>query len=275
MRKILITGANGFIGSSLLKELSSKYQVFGASRTNNSSIGNWLFLDFLDKSCVNDFFKKNKFDVIIHLAAIMANKSNLNDLNTLKENLIIHANLIEALEGYNDCHFINFSSSAVYPNISGVFKETDEINPSVNPDSLYGLAKFMGEMVFKGQLSSKISQLHLRIGFVYGKGMTASRIHPIFKAELLSDNCITVFGNGIRTIPQIEVKSLCQKIDYFITNGIIGTLNVADENISLKALAERTIDKYGSKTSSIIYKAEGNVQEFKLDLQKLNKLFND
>jgi len=274
MKKILITGANGFIGSSLLRQLSLKYQVFGASRTNNKNIENWLFLDLSDKSGVNNFFKQNKFDVIIHLAAIMANTSNVNDLNVLKENLDIHTNLAEALAEYNDSHFINFSSSAVYPNISGLFKEIDEINPSVNPDRLYGLSKFTGEMVFKSSLSSHISQLHLRIGFVYGEGMNLSRIHPVFKAELLSHNHITVFGNGLRMIPQIEIKSLCQKVIFFIENGTKGTFNVADENISLKSLAERTIIKYGNEKSSIVYKPEGNAQEFKLDLQKLNNLFN-
>jgi nucleoside-diphosphate-sugar epimerase len=274
MKKILIIGVNGFIGSSLLKELSKKHQVFGASRANSNNIDNWYFLDLTDKSAVTSFFKQHKFDVIIQLAAIMANKANLNDLDTVKENLNIYINLAGALGEYQGTHFINFSSSAVYPNITGIFKETDEVNPSVNADRLYGLSKFTGEMVLKSALPGHISQLHLRVGFVYGKGMNTSRIHPMFKAELLSDNHITVFGNGVRTIPQIEIKSLCQKIDYFIENGITGTFNTADENISLKSLAERTILKYGNKESTIVYRAEGNVQEFKLDYGKLNKLFN-
>ncbi|MES2808652.1 MAG: NAD(P)-dependent oxidoreductase [Bacteroidota bacterium] len=275
MKKVLITGVNGFIGQALYNKLSSLYAVYGSSRNNIHNIANWLYLDLSVKPEVNLFFKENKFDVIIHLATVLANKDNARDVSVFNDNLKIHTNLAEALDDYTGCHLINFSSSAVYPNLTGSFSEMDEINPSVNSDGLYGLAKFAGEMVFKAILPKQIVQLHLRTGFVYGEGMNNSRIHPMFEQELGEHNFITVFGDGLRTIPQIEIESLCKRIQYFITNCVAGTFNFADENISLKLLAQRIIDRHGNEQSYIKCKEEGNRQEFKLNLQKLNLLFND
>ncbi|MNR31785.1 hypothetical protein D3C85_1493200 [compost metagenome] len=130
-------------------------------------------------------------------------------------------------------------------------------------------------MLFKTLMPKSVAQLHLRVGFVYGKGMNPGRIHSVFKKELLATNQITVFGNGIRTIPQIEIGSLGLKVEYFIKNKVLGTINVADENISLEALAMRIIQKYGNQDSQIIYKPNGNQYQFKLDLDHLNKIIND
>lgn len=273
MKKILITGVSGFIGTSLYNFLSARNKVFGISRSNSAGFEHWESIDFLDKHAVNSFIKSNKFDVIINLAAVLTNPSNAGDIGVFYENIAIQTNLVEALKDYGICHFVNFSSSAVYPNISGMYKETDEIDPSPNNDSLYGLAKFNSEILFKSLLPKTIQQLHLRVGFVHGKGMNPSRMHQVFKKELLETNNITLFGNGIRTIPQIEILSLCKKLQYLIDNDVIGVLNVADENISLETLAKRTIAEYGNSESSIIYKPQGNMNEFKLNVDKMNNLF--
>jgi nucleoside-diphosphate-sugar epimerase len=275
MKRVLITGVNGFIGNALYNELSSLYKVYGSSKNNIHDLDNWMFLDLSLKDEVKLFFNENKFDVIIHLAAVLASQANASNLAVFNDNLRIQSNLAEALNNYTDCQLINFSSSAVYPNLTGTFKEVDEINPSLNADGLYGLAKFTSEMIFKNLLPKEIVQLHLRTGFVYGKGMNKTRIHPVFKQELLQNNFITVFGNGLRTIPQIEINSLCEKMKYFIANNTSGTFNFADENISLKLLAQRTITKYGNEQSYIKYHAEGNSEQFKLDLKKISSLFND
>ncbi len=274
MKNILITGISGFIGNAIYENLKKSHNVYGISRTNKNKIEEIKILDLSEKGNGVGFLKENQFDVIIHLATNLANPNNINDLNVFGKNMQIHMNLIEGMKNYENCHLINFSSSAVYPGISGTFRETDEINPSVNNDCLYGLSKFNSEMFFRYFLPKSIKQLHLRVGFVYGEQMDPSRIHQKFKQELSENNCITVFGNGERTLPQIEIGSLVNKISFFIDNCTSGTLNVADENISLADLAKRTIDKYGNPQSNIIYKQEGNSNRFKLSLEKINHLFN-
>ncbi len=275
MKKILVIGCSGFIGSSLVSHLAKTNEVWGLSRTNIKNIQNWASIDLTNKEEVLSFFNQNQFDVIIHLAFILANQENAKDIKTYDQNITIHKNILNGLKEHKPCHFVYFSSSAVYPNVSGTFAETDEINPSENSDSLYGLAKFNGEILFKTLLRKEIDQLHLRVGFVYGEGMDETRIHSKFKAELNLENTITVFGNGIRTLPQIEVMSLCDKISYFVKNNIKGTYNLADENISLESLAQRFITEEGNHESKIVYKEVGNRNVFQLNLNKLKNLYND
>ena len=273
MKEILITGVNGFIGNALFNQLSKDHRVSGISRSN-TELSNCSKLDLTNKEKTIEFFATKKFDVVIHLATILANATNNKDLTPFFQNLTIHTNLVGALTNQSACHLINFSSSAVYPNISGLFSENDIINPSVNSDGLYGLAKFNGEILFKHLLPVQIKQLHLRVGFVYGKGMNSTRIHAQFKEELLNNNTITVFGKGIRTIPQIKINSLVEKIAFFINKGTEGTYNVADENISLERLASNIIHKYGNEDSRIVFVEKGNQYLFGLNLNKLNEILD-
>ena len=137
----------------------------------------------------------------------MANKNNLNDFSLFEDNLLMSKNLINVLQKKEDIHLINFSSSAVYPNVSGIFNEDDIIDPSVNGDCLYGLSKFNNEMLFNYFLK-KLSILNLRVGYVHGSGMNKFRIHKVFENELKEKNKITIWGNGERCFPQISIEYL-------------------------------------------------------------------
>ena len=116
--KILIIGVSGFIGKSIYKNLNKYYDVFGISRSL-LDLKNCFKVDLSKYDDLKLFFRKNDFDIIINLASRMANKNNLNDFSLLEDNLIISKNLIKVLQNKEDTYFINFSSSAVYPNISG------------------------------------------------------------------------------------------------------------------------------------------------------------
>jgi len=70
MKKILITGSTGFIGSSLIKFfLSKKYDVFALSRKNNKSTSiKYIKANIFNHKKINNIFKKVKPDYLIHLA---------------------------------------------------------------------------------------------------------------------------------------------------------------------------------------------------------------
>ena len=128
-------------------------------------------------------------------------------------------------------------------------------------------------MLFKFFLKSNFKILNLRIGYVYGNGMNKTRIHEVFLNELKINNTITLYGNGLRVIPQISLEYLIQTIKKLIRNPIIGTYNLAEENISIKKIAQNIIQLNGNKSSKIIYVEKGNNQNFKLDTSKIKNLF--
>ena len=267
--KILIIGVSGFIGKSIYKNLMKNYEVFGISRSS-LDLKNCFKVDLYNLNELELFFKKYDFDIIINLASVMANKNNLNDFSLFEDNLLMSKNLIKVLQKKEDLYLINFSSSAVYPNVSGLFSENDIIDPSVNPDCLYGLSKFNNEIFFNYFLK-KLSILNLRVGYVHGSGMNESRIHKVFESELKEKNKITIWGNGERCFPQISIEYLNFILLKIIENNIIGTFNLAEENISFIDLAKKYIKVYGNNNSEIILNTKyKNNNVFKMRLDNLN-----
>lgn len=269
--KILIIGVSGFIGSYLFKNLSLNHDVFGISRTN-INLEKCFSIDMNNISELESFFKKHNFEVIINLASKMANIDNIKDFSLIEDNFLMAKNLISVLKDKKSCYFINFSSSAVYPNISGSFDEKSIIDTSVNPDCLYGLSKFNNEMLFNYFLKN-FRTVNLRIGYVYGENMDKSRIHEIFKNELREKNKITIWGNGERTFPQLSLSYLNSILLNLIKSQQLGTYNIAEENISLFKLAERYIKKNGNNKSEIIIlnKIKNNFN-FEMKIDKKIKL---
>jgi UDP-glucose 4-epimerase len=271
--KILITGVSGFIGAELFDSLTKQHEVFGVSRTK-LDFKNCEQLDFLKEKEVHDYFKNNQFDVIVHLASITASADSIKDIDQYLNNLKIQTNIISALKDYKSCYFINFSSTAVYPNVSDLFSETSRIDPSANPDCLYGLSKFNSEILFKFLFDQGIKLLNLRVGYVHGDRMNNTRIHKVFEKELIDTNKITIFGNGERVIPQIGVKELVTIIKQFIKNQKEGVYNLVTENCSTMSIAENIIGLNGNSESEIILVDKGNKTKFELDLDKLNSFRN-
>lgn len=274
---ILISGAGGFIGGHLSTALAKNhniYKIFSTSTNKNNK--NCFNIDLTNKEEVAVTSKKllsYKIDAIIHLASKMSSSDNNENLSLLKDNLNITENIIFLSKILIPKIFINFSSMAVYPNVSGLFNEDSIPNPSKNNDCIYGLSKFASEVMIDFSLrDEKIKISHLRVAQVYGKGMNKNRIIPIMIRELKDNNTITVYGNGERESCFIEINRLSEIIDLFINKKPTGIYNVGDYNISYNQLAQNIIKDFGNKDSVIIKEQNGNKGKFNLNFSKLIKL---
>ncbi|WP_026915711.1 NAD-dependent epimerase/dehydratase family protein [Christiangramia portivictoriae] len=263
--KILILGVSGFIGGNLYKKLSEKATVYGLSRSK-VALERCKTADFSKEFNIDKLFPNIKFDVVINLASVMANSKNLQDLEDLLiGNIKMTGNIIEALRSQPNSYLINFSSTAVYPNITGIFTEASIVDPSKNTDALYGLSKFNSEVLFNYLLSEGQKVIHLRTSYVYGEGMDETRIHKMFEKELKAKNTITIFGNGERMIPQVSISYLVEKVSFIIQNKPVGIKNLVEENILLQDYAKRLVDKFGNEKSTLIFVEKGNRQKFQVE----------
>lgn len=275
--KILVTGANGFIGKHLCDFLEeNSHKVFKVMRKNKNVLSNTFETDLGDKNSVEELIKNlqgQKIDIVIHLASKLAsaNQSEEEQVQMLLDNIAITKNMVTLAKELKPQKLINFSSMAVYPNIDGDFDEKSQINMSSNTDCMYGLAKFCSENIFDYMLKD-IAVTHLRVSQVYGDGMYRDRIMPIMMQELQEKNTITVFGNGERESNFINVNKLLEFLNYFIKKDVYGIYNVGDEPLSYLQLAQKIIDKNGNKDSVIIKKAEGSKSKFYLNTDKLTKM---
>jgi UDP-glucuronate 4-epimerase len=163
MKKILITGALGFIGFHLSAMLiKKKMKVVGLDNLsgnyskqyylNNLNIlktkPNFFFrkINLLNKKHVDNLLRKEKFDFVVHCAAkTNVRKSIETPLQYLKTNVLGTQILLEAIKKHSPkSKTILLSSSSVY----GKQKELPlkEKNPP-NPISPYGLSKYLMEQI--------------------------------------------------------------------------------------------------------------------------------
>jgi len=135
MANILITGANGQLGSEI-KELSNQYSQFGFTFTDIED------LNINDVALLKSFFNNQKIDYIINCAAYTAvDKAESDRKNAELINISAVANLAKLAANYK-IKLIHISTDYVFDGTSHIpYTETS----ATNPVSVYGLTKLKGE----------------------------------------------------------------------------------------------------------------------------------
>ena len=150
MKKLLITGSNGFIGSNLLQKISfKKFEVHTLSRNLNPKFGRNIhqhILDINQYSEVTTLIDKIKPQYVVHLAGVTTIKDAVSDyLNTAKSIYVATVNLAEACRGVRDFkQFLMAGSSKEYGFVDQKSKKIVETTPLL-PNNPYGIAKVAAE----------------------------------------------------------------------------------------------------------------------------------
>ena len=167
-KKILLTGAAGFIGFHLsLKLIDAGFNVFGIDNINdyydinlkrdrlkniekNSKLknGKWEFLkiDIVQNEFLEEIFEYFKPEIVINLAAQAGVRYSIKNPSAyLNSNIIGFGNILECCRKFNIRHLIYASSSSVYGGNKKIpFSENDGVN---HPVSLYAATKRSNELM--------------------------------------------------------------------------------------------------------------------------------
>ena len=158
--KILVTGGTGYIGSHTCVELiqnnhevvivdnlyNSKKDVLDKIEKITGVKPKFYEIDILDSNKLEDVFKENKFDAVIHFAGYKAVGESVSiPLTYYKNNIAGSINLYELMNKYNVKNLVFSSSATVYGDDFEVpFKEEYGLGTTTNP---YGTTKKMNEMI--------------------------------------------------------------------------------------------------------------------------------
>lgn len=212
--KILITGDEGFIGQYLTELLCSDYN-----------------LDFYDLECGEDIrdkfkldrlFDKERYDVVIHLAARAGVRTGEEFPDEfISTNINGTKNIIEMCEKYNVKQLISFSSSSVLggnPKPSSLLPESQcqlSEKYTYNPKSLYAITKVMGEMMVK---NSNLNYTIIRPFTVYGENGRKDMVIYKWINQIKAGEPITFFGDGGTKRGYTYVKDLVEGVKKCILN---------------------------------------------------------
>lgn len=221
-QKILITGSSGFIGKKLVALMHKKYNLFLIDKSyafiNKSK---FFKINLLEIEKLESFFKKNKVDMIIHLASEIFDDDN----NVYNFNLKTSKNLISMAEKYKIKNFVFTSTFSIYEkNYKRSIKEKEK--PSAK--NSYGKSKYAIEQILK---SSKINNFTiLRVPIVVGK-TRSHRMGILF--ELIRNNLpLILIDNGKHKIHFISVEELVVIIEKCLKLKKRNLLNVGAKYIN-------------------------------------------
>lgn len=213
MKRVLLTGTAGFIGSFLVKKLvESGYQVIGLDNLNdyydinlknerlraleNSSLFTFIQADISDKNAIFNIFEEYRPQLVINLAAQAGVRYSIENPDVyIQSNIIGFYNILEACRHFSVEHLLYASSSSVYGSNKKVpFEETDFVD---NPVSLYAATKKSNElMAHTYSHLYNIPATGLRFFTVYGPMGRPDMAYFGFTDKYFNDEPIHIFNNG-------------------------------------------------------------------------------
>ena len=253
MKKILLTGSTGFIGSAILNELSKNYIVYCLNRKKIKQSKKYKNIYFKSYDDLNSKLRKIQADTVIHCATHYVKYHNINDINKLSNSNILFGNIIlENLAKMKVKNFINFST--VWENYDGI---------KDNYFNLYSVYKrnFSNLLKYYEKSSSNINFYNLFISDTFGKTDKRPKIINVLKKNY-KKNLITKIISSKLYLNLLNIEDIINSISVVLKNkNKPGHYNlVNNKNYSILQIIN-TINKKNNKKIKIKWLSNKQIKE--------------
>ena len=282
MKKYVVTGAAGFIGSHIteyLVNVGHQVTAIDSLRTGfekNLKNINVKFIkeDIRDKHVIKQIISDTA--CVFHLAALVSVPESLQKMDECIEiNTMGTLNILEAARKNDACKVVLSSSAANYGD-NPILPKTESMSPE--PITPYAITKLDGEYYLRMYYKHyNINTASLRYFNVFGPRQNPESAYaaavPIFINKALKGEPITIYGDGLQTRDFIYVKDVV-RANILASKKGNETYNVAlGHSTSILELAEKIIEITNSNSEIVfLEKRPGDIKHSRADTSKFNKL---
>ncbi len=254
MKKYLVTGGAGFIGSNFILYMLKKYDdillvnldklTYAGNLENLDSVkddSRHVFVqgDICDKELVSDLFDKYDFDYVINFAAEShVDRSIANPEIFVETNVMGTVNLIQTAKEHwlcdkqwkKGCKYLQVSTDEVYGSLGkeGFFTETTPITPH----SPYSSSKASADHFVRAFHDTYGLPINItRCSNNYGSFQFVEKLIPLMIYNAMNHKSLPVYGDGMQIRDWLYVEDHCKAIDMVCSDGKNGEVyNVGGHN---------------------------------------------
>ena len=233
MKKVIVTGGLGFIGSNLINILKKKYFVINIDKVTyasnfkniDSKIKNYKFYkqDINNKIFVKKILKKYNPSIIFNLAAeTHVDRSIDGPKKFIESNILGVFNLLESIKNYKKkIKLIHISTDEVYGDIKKNHKSKEE--DRYNPSSPYSASKAGGDLLIKSYIRTyKIPAIITNCCNNFGPNQYPEKLIPTIIYNIINGKPIPIYGKGKNVREWIYVEDHCNALIKIAEKGVIG-----------------------------------------------------
>lgn len=287
MKKILVTGGAGFIGSNFVQYMINKYPeyeiinldalTYAGNLENLTDIKdkpNYTFIkgNITDISSVNEIMSTG-IDIVVNFAAESHVDRSIADPGIfVTTNIVGTQVLLEAARKYNVGKYLQVSTDEVYGTLGtdGLFSEKTPLAPN----SPYSASKASADLLVRAYHETYGMNINItRCSNNYGPYHFPEKLIPLTITNILEGKEIPIYGDGLQIRDWLHVLDHCSAIDLVLHKGKSGEVyNVGGNNERTNLHIVKTILQKMGKTEKLIKYVEdrlGHDRRYAIDATKI------